>query len=99
MATNLGYITVQGSISKDGVLEKVNTDSARALVVALSDPDRLLAATLMARMLNPKLLIICTASDTNSPWLVHAGASDVVFHDKLVANEIVTRLKAAGSKS
>jgi FlaA1/EpsC-like NDP-sugar epimerase len=94
LATNLGYITVQASISKDGVLEQVNIDDARALIVAVSDPDRMLAATLMARMLNPKLLI-CTAADSTNRWLIRAGASEVVFRDEVVSKEIATRLEAA----
>jgi voltage-gated potassium channel Kch len=96
-ASQLGYLTVQGSISRDGVLEQVSTHRAKALVVTIPDPDRKLATTLMARMLNPELLIYAVA-DSDAPWLAHAGASEIVFGDELIAKEVVNRLDAAMSK-
>ena len=67
-ASTLGYLTVQGSISQDGVLDRVRTDTAEAFVVTIPDPDRLLAATLMARNLNPDMRIY-VVTDMASPWL------------------------------
>ena len=97
VASQLGYLTVAGSISKDGVLEQVNTDDAKALLVTIPDPDRMVAATLMARMLNPSLLIY-TLTNSGNAWLSHAGASEVVFSDELLAKEIISRFETAMSK-
>lgn len=93
---NVQMVSVQGSISKDAVLEQVHTDHAKALVVTIPDPDRMLAVTLMARMLNPSLLIYAV-TDSGNLWPIHAGASEVVFRDELIADDIIGRLKAAVS--
>ena len=92
-ASNLGYFTVQGSIGEDEVLQQVHTEHARAMVVNIPDPDRVLACVLMARMLNAKLLIY-GVSESGKPWLLHAGATDVVYGDEVIAEEILKRLKA-----
>jgi len=97
VASQLSYLTVQSSISKDGVLEQVNTNEAKALVVTIPDPDRMVAATLMARMLNPSLLIY-TLTNSGHEWLTHAGASEVVFSDELLAEEIINRFETATSE-
>jgi voltage-gated potassium channel len=91
-ASQLGYDVVTGSISTDSVLDQVNTSDARALIVNVRDPDRMLSATLIARMLNPNLLIY-TVTGAGNRWLAHAGASELIFADELVANEVITRLQ------
>jgi voltage-gated potassium channel len=96
-ASHLGYLTVHGSISQDGVLEQVHTERAKALVVTIPDPDKMVAATLMARMLNPALLIYAV-TESGNPWLTHAGASDVVFGDEVIAQEVMSRLAAKVSR-
>lgn len=91
MASHLGYLVVQGAVSQDGVLEQAGTDQAKAIIVSIDDPDRMLAATLMARHLNRDILIY-VISDSGAQWLMHAGASDVVFADDVIANELINRL-------
>lgn len=97
-ASNLGYLTVQGSIGEDEVLQQVHTEHAHAMVVTIPDPDRVLACVLMARMLNAKLQIY-GVSDSGKPWLLHAGATDVIFGDQVIAQEILKRLGAAPGDS
>lgn len=79
------------------MLEEANTVEAKALAVTIPNPDRMLACTLMARLLNPTMLIY-TVTDSGNRWLTHAGASKVVFGDELVADEIISRVQAAVSK-
>jgi len=90
-ASNLGYLTVQGSIGEDEVLQQAHTEHAHAMVVTIPDPDRVLACVLMARMLNPELQIY-SVSNSAKPWLLHAGATDVVFGDEVIAEAILKRL-------
>ena len=92
----LAYLTVLRAISHGEVLQQVNTDDARAMIVTTPVPDRMLAAILMARTLNPTLLIL--AITDSGKWLTHAGASEVVFSDELIAKEVVNRLDVATSK-
>ncbi len=93
-ASNLGYFTVQGSIGEDEVLQQVHTEHAHAMVVTIPDPGRPLACVLMVRMRNAKLRIY-GVSESGKPWLLHAGAPDVVFGDQLIVQEILNRLGAA----
>jgi hypothetical protein len=96
-ASNLGYLVVQGDAGADPVvLEGSRIEQARALVVTTEDPDRKLSITLMAHSCNPKLRISVTGA--NSPrgaLLRHAGASEVVIIDELVANALVGQLGKA----
>jgi voltage-gated potassium channel len=94
-ASSLGYMVVQGDAGvDDAVLDKSRVEQARALVVTTQDPDRKLSITLMAHSRNPKLKIAVTGS--NSPrgaLLQHAGASEVVVIEDLIAAALVDRLK------
>ena len=61
-------------------------ETAAALFITLTNPDRKLALTLIARNLNPKLpIVVADDSDAEVSWLPHAGASRVVLVDELVA--------------
>ena len=93
-ASNLGYLVVQGDAGvDDAALDRAGVERAKALVVTTEDPDRKLSITLMAHARNPKLKIAVTG--TNSPrgaLLQHAGASQVVITDELIANALVDGL-------
>lgn len=91
MASHLGCLVVQGAVSQGGVLEQAATDRAKAIIVSINNRDRMLAATLMARHLNPDILIYVVA-DTGTQWLRRAGASDIVFADDVIADEVINRL-------
>ncbi len=97
-ASNLGYLVVQGDAGVDhAALDCARIDQARALVVTTEEPDRKLSITLMAHFRNPKLKIAVTGA--NSPrgaLLHHAGASEVVIMDELIADALVDRLNNGG---
>jgi voltage-gated potassium channel len=98
-ASSLGYLVVQGDAGvDDAVLDRSRIEQAKALVITTQDPDRKLSITLMAHSLNPKLKIVVTGP--NSPrgaLLTHAGASEVVITDDLIAGALVDRLKERAS--
>jgi voltage-gated potassium channel len=93
-ASNLGYLVVQGDAgADDATLEHSRVEQAKALIVTTEDPDRKLSITLMAHSRNPKLKIAVTGA--NSPrgaLLHHAGATEVVITDELIAGALVDRL-------
>lgn len=93
-ASSLGYLVVQGDAGVDSaVLDCARIDQAKAIVVTTEEPDRKLSITLMAHSCNPKLNIVVTGA--NSPrgaLLQHAGASEVVIMDELIADALVDRL-------
>ena len=93
-ASSLGYLVVHGDAGMDpAVLEYSRVGHARALVVTTEDPDRKLSITLMAHSRNPKLNISVTgATSPRGALLRHAGASEVVVVDELIANTLVDRL-------
>ena len=94
-ASELGYLVIEGDPGvDDAVLDRSRVEQARALVVTTEDPDRKLSITLMAHSRNPKLKIAVTGA--NSPrgaLLQHAGASEVVITDDLIAGALVDRLR------
>jgi voltage-gated potassium channel len=97
-ASSLGYLVVQGDAGvDDAALDRSRVGHAKALVVTTEDADRKLSITLMAHSRNPKLKIVVTGR--NSPrgaLLNHAGASEVVITDDLIAGALVDRLKKGG---
>ena len=78
---------------RDEILAKARLETADTLVVMIDDVDRKLVLTLIARGINPKLEIVVTDNtDTGESWLPHAGASQVVLVDDLVASSLVGQL-------
>jgi len=98
-ASNLGYLVVQGDAGANPVaLEGARVGQARALVVTTDNPDRKLSITLMAHSCNPQLKVLVTgANASRGDLLRHAGASEVVLIDELVASALVNRLGSAGT--
>jgi voltage-gated potassium channel len=97
-ASNLGYLVVQGDAGlEDAVFEHSRVEHAKALVVTTEDTDRKLAITLMAHSRHPNLQIAVTGSNNSRAELLnHAGASDVVIPDDLIAAALVDRLGKGG---
>ena len=92
-ASGLGYLTVLVDASRDQALPKVRLETAAALFITLTNPDRKLALTLIARNLSPNLpIVVADDSDAEVSWLPHAGASRVVLIDELVADAMVQEL-------
>ena len=93
-ASDLGYLVVQGDAGLDEtVLAHSGIGRARGLVITTEEPDRKLALTLMAHTRNPDVKIAVTGSDDpRGALLRHAGASEVVIPDDLIAGALVDRL-------
>lgn len=100
-ASNLGYLVVQGDAGVDDTaLDRSRVEYARALVVTTEDSDRKLSITLMAHSRNPKLKIAVTGSNhPRGALLHHAGATEVVITDDLIAGALVDRLGKGGPPS
>ena len=94
LAADHKLVAIQGAAEDEATLRSARVDKARAMVVTTADPSRKLTTTLMARALNPGLFISTVGDDGRlSGWLTHAGASDVVVVDHLVADALVSRLR------
>jgi voltage-gated potassium channel len=93
-ASSLGYLVVQGDAGvEDEVLDHARIGHAKALVITTEEPDRKLSITLMARSCNPQVKIAVTgANNPRRALLHHAGASEVVVTEELIADALVDRL-------
>ncbi len=93
-ASSVGYLVVQGDAGLDNAaLDRAGIGQAKALVVTTEESDRKLSITLMAHSRNPKLKIAVTGANTpRAALLHHAGASEVVIPDALIADALVDRL-------
>jgi len=98
-ASHLGHLVVHGDLGVDAeVLQLANVARARALAVTNADVDGKLSITLMAHAIKPTLQIVVTGfDDPRGALLEHAGASDVVLVDDLVASAVMSRLGAAAT--
>jgi voltage-gated potassium channel Kch len=93
-ASGLGYPVVLGDAGADDhVFDRAGVARARALVVTTEDPDRKIAITVQAHARNPALRIAATgANRERGALLQHAGASEVVVADDLIAGALIGRL-------
>jgi voltage-gated potassium channel len=96
-ASALGYLVVEGDAGSDEtVFARAAVERAKALVVAIDDPDRKLAITLMAHSRNPRLRIAVTGPNRERGALLRrAGATEVIIADEHIAEALVARLDAA----
>jgi voltage-gated potassium channel Kch len=96
-ASSVGYLVVQGDAGVDNAaLDRAGIGQAKALVVTTEESDRKLSITLMAHSRNPKVKIAVTGANTpRAALLHHAGASEVVIMDQLIADALVDRLHEA----
>ena len=93
-AADRKFIAVQGAAEEEETLRAAVVEKAKAIVVTTEDPSRKLTITLMARALNPGLYITTVGDDRQrGAWLTHAGASDVIVVDQLIADALVSRLQ------
>jgi voltage-gated potassium channel len=77
----------------DEVLKDARLDSAAALVVTTPDSNNNLAITLLAHTLNPALAISVPGENLLRKGLFeHAGASNVIIADEIIANALVGKL-------
>lgn len=92
-ASALGFLVICGETTDDDVLDRARLQQAKAMVITSTDPDRKLAITLLAHTLNPGLQITVTGDSTRRGALLeHAGASDVIVADRIIANALLARI-------
>ena len=93
-AADRRFVGVQGAAEEEDTLKAAGVERARAMVITTEDATRKLTITLMARAFNPKLYITTVGDDRRrGAWLTHAGASDVVVVDRLIADALVNQLR------
>ncbi len=82
------------AVSKDRILEKVNIEQAEGLIITIADADKKLAAILMTRALNPDIHIVAASYGGEEDWLTHAGASQIIDVNEIVANSFLALMEA-----
>ena len=88
-ASQAGYRVVAGRADRAQTLQEVHIARARAVLIAIKSGEKMgskLSIALMARALNPNGCILALSHSTaGGNWLSHAGASEVILIDQLVA--------------
>jgi voltage-gated potassium channel Kch len=92
-ASEAGYRVVAGEADRPQTLQDADVAQARAVLIALKSGDQIgakLSIALMARALNPNSYISALShSLAGGNWLTHAGASEVILVDQLIAETAV----------
>lgn len=92
-AAAAGYLVVRGMAEHEETLQAAHVDSAKAMLIEVAEPGeigRRLSMTLMARALGPNLYIsVLSPVSGGDKWLRHAGASEVLHLDSLIAAAVV----------
>lgn len=79
-----GYLYVEGDATQDKTLEAAGIDRAKSMITTLPKDADNLFVVLSAHQLNPNLTIISRASsESSTPKLKTAGASNVIMPDKV----------------
>jgi voltage-gated potassium channel len=92
-ASLAGYRVVAGQADQAQTLQEAHIAQARAILIAIRSGEKMgskLSIALMARALNPNAYISALShSAAGRNWLSHAGASEVILIDQLVAETSV----------
>jgi voltage-gated potassium channel len=92
-ASQEGYRVVAGQADRAQTLQEAHIAQARTVLIAIRSGEKIgakLAIVLMARALNPNGYISALShSAAGRNWLSHAGASEVILIDELVAETSV----------
>ena len=92
-ASQEGYRVVAGQADRAQTLQEAHIAQARGVLIAIRSGEKMgskLSIALMARALNPNGYISALShSPTGRNWLSHAGASEVILIDQLVAETSV----------
>jgi len=79
VATEAGFLVLEGDAAEDSVLERAGIRRARGLVVTTANDATNLHVILSARLLNPRLFIASRAVDeASAPKLLRAGANRAI---------------------
>jgi voltage-gated potassium channel len=92
-ASQAGYRVLAGQADRAQTLQEAHIAQARAVLIAIRSGEKMgskLSIALMARALNPTGYILALShSAEGRNWLSHAGASEVILIDQLVAETSV----------
>jgi Trk K+ transport system NAD-binding subunit len=92
-ASQAGYGVVAGQADRAQTLQEAHIAQAKAILIAIRSGEKMgskLSIALMARALNPNGYILALSHfPAGRNWLSHAGASDVILIDQLVAETSV----------
>ncbi|WP_076069314.1 cation:proton antiporter [Sphingomonas montana] len=78
-ARSRGYHAQFGDIARPGMIERLQLETAKALVLTMDDPVQLVRITRKVRLLHPELTIVARARDPNhAAELYRAGVTDAV---------------------
>jgi Trk K+ transport system NAD-binding subunit len=92
-ASQAGYRVVAGQADRAETLQKAHMAQARAVLIAIKSGEKMgskLSIALMARALNPHAYIFAMShAVAGRNWLSHAGASEVILIDQLIAETAV----------
>lgn len=87
------FAVVQGAANKEETQREAGVERADGLVVTVSEVEQKLAMTLIARALNPAMYISAIGNtEAGKDWLSHAGATDVILANEIIASTVVTRM-------
>ncbi len=100
-AAAAGFLVVRGMAEHEETLQAARVDSAKAMLIEVAEPGeigRRLSMTLMARALGPNLYIsVLSPASGGDKWFRHAGASEVLHLDSLIAVAVVERYAKASA--
>jgi hypothetical protein len=92
-AAAAGFLVVKGMAEHEESLEAARVAVAKAMLIEITTPSesgRKLSMTLMARAISPTLYISVLATvPGGGKWFKHAGASEVLYVDSLIADAVV----------
>jgi voltage-gated potassium channel len=88
-----GFPSVIGDATEDAVLQQAGIERAAGLIAVTSDDKNNLIVTVSARLLNPKMRIVCRCVDRGVEDKIHkAGADAVVSPDFIGGMRIVSEM-------
>jgi voltage-gated potassium channel len=93
LAREDGFLAIQGDATDETVLSEARVEHARGLATVISDDAENLYITVSSRSLHPDLPIVARASrNRGGRYLTQAGATSVIFLDRLGASRIARSL-------
>jgi len=96
LASEDGYICMQGNVSHEQVLQAAGVDRASAVMLCLGRDDITVLTTLTIRQLSPAVRIICTAYESeNIKLLSQAGANTIIAPSMLSGNLMTNSIQSS----
>lgn len=102
-ASAAGFLVVKGMAEHEETLTAARISAAKAMMIEITAPGesgRKLSMTLMARAISPTLYIsVLSSVPAGGKWFKHAGASEVLYVDSLIADAVVSSYSKTGPRS